>query len=92
MEKIIAKVDPYQATIGKKSPTGQVNVFTNFDPITNTLILRQISVCTAVDAVTNAANYGDGTGGLAIKLKADVDEYFLQRCFEQIFNDLVHTY
>jgi len=81
---IIAHVDHFKATIGKPE-NGQVNIFLNFNPTVNMLILCQIMDCTAVKAITHIANYENGTGGLAVRLSEKADVFFLQRCIEQIF-------
>lgn len=85
---IIAQVDHLKATIGK-SVNGQVNVFVNFNPIFNILMLKQIYNCTAVKLVTNVSYYENGTGGLAVRLADDADEFKLQRCLEQIFSESI---
>lgn len=90
MDQIIAQVDHLKATIGKNKE-GQVNVFVNFNPIFNMLLLQEISSCTAVKAVTNVSNYENGTGGLAIRLADKADEYMLQRCFEEIFLNYIEA-
>lgn len=81
---IIAQVDHYKASIGRLEK-GLVNIFLNFDPTENLLILSQIKSCTAVKCITHIGNYENGTGGLAVRLSERSDVFFLQRCLEQIF-------
>ena len=90
MDQIIAQIDHLKATIGK-SNDGQVNVFVNFNPIFNVLLLKQICGCTAIKDVTNVSNYENGTGGLAVRLADKADEFLLKRCLEQIFLDYIEA-
>jgi hypothetical protein len=52
-----------------RQANGFVNVFTNFAPLSRVIIVLELEEALSIEYISNVANYGDGTGGLSVKLK-----------------------
>jgi len=61
-----------------RQANGFVNVFTNFAPLSRIIIVLELDESPSVEYISNVANYGDGTGGLSVKLKAGMTEKNLE--------------
>lgn len=75
METIEASYKHLSCRIGKQNENGFVNVHTNFVPLEQLDFIRELKGCDhLVLLLSNVADYGDGTGGLAIKMETTCTE------------------
>ena len=59
----------YKIDIGKPS-AGNLNLITHFKPLGLPIFLCELEDCKTVDYLANIAFYGEGLGGISIKLQS----------------------